>query len=116
MQRIFSALKSVLNGILILSLVGLMLSGLFTSAEQAIAAPISTGGQKLIQQERMDKESQAANNRAQEYEAQIEAEKDPDKIYEENLKTYESSHPGENAINRTIEGAEKLVEKVTGKE
>ena len=116
MQRIFSALKIVLNGILVLSLVGLVMSGLFISAEQSIAAPISTGGQKMIQQERMDKESQAANNRAQEYEAQIKAEKDPEKVYEENLKSNESSHPGENAINRTIEGAEKLVKKVTGKE
>jgi hypothetical protein len=114
MQRIFSALKQALGNLLILVLVGLLVSSLFVFAPTAMAAaPISTGGQKLIQQETLDKESQAAN-REQAYEEQVEAEKDPDKVYEKNLKSYKSSHPGANPIEKTVEGAEKLVEKVTG--
>jgi sensor histidine kinase regulating citrate/malate metabolism len=115
MQRIFSAFKQALNNLLILFSVGLLVSSLFIFAPASMAAaPISTEGQKLIQQEALDKESQAVNNREQAYEEQLEAEKDPDKVYEKNLKSYRASHPSENPIEKTVEGAEKLVEKVTG--
>ncbi len=119
MQAIFSTLnqavrKSILS-LVMLSL--LILSSLFIFVQQpSLAAPISREGQKLIQQENLDKESATADERSKDYEAEIEAAKDPDKVYEENLKSYQESHPGEGLVDKTVEGAEKLVDKVTGKD
>lgn len=119
MQRIFSSLgRKFRKSILIVGMLSLIaLSGLFIFVEQpSLAAPISTGGQKLIQQEKMDKESEAANLRQQDYEEQLKAAKDPDKVYEENLKAYKEENPGPGLVDKAVEGAEKLVDKVTGKE
>jgi len=120
MLQIFSTLNQVFRkSLLILGILSLsIVSSLFISLEQpSLASPISEGGQKLIQQEKMDKESQAVEEeRSEAYEEEVEAAKDPDKVYEKNLKTYEKSHPQENVIEKTAEGAQKLIEKVTGKE
>lgn len=119
MQRIFSVLgQAFRKSILILAMLSLIsLSSLFIFVEQpSLAAPISTEGQKLIQQEKMDKESETANLRQQEYEEEVEAEKDPEKVYEKNLKAYEESNPDEGIIQKAVEGTKGLIEKVTGKE
>ena len=118
MQRFLSALGQFRKTILIVGTISLLtLSGLFIFVEQpSLAAPVSAGGEKLIQQEKQDKESQAANLRQQSYEEQVNASKDIDKVYEENLKTYEKENPGEGLIEKTVEATEKLVDKVTGKE
>ncbi len=119
MQRIFSTLKQAFRkSILILAMLSLLtLSSLFVFAEQpSLAAPISTEGQKLIQQENLDKQSQLADEHSEAYEEEVEAEKNPDKVYRENLKAEKKSNPGEGLVQKTIEGAGKLVDKVTGKE
>lgn len=119
MQRFLSALGQFRKTVLILGTISLIaLSGLFIFVEQptSLAAPVSAGGEKLIQQEKQDKESQAANLRQQSYEEQVKASGDIDKVYEENLKTYEKENPGEGLIEKTVEATEKLVDKVTGKE
>jgi multidrug efflux pump subunit AcrB len=119
MQRIFSALKSGFRqSLLILSLLSLIaLSSLFISVEPSQAAPMSSEGQKLIQQESMDKASQATGDkRSQAYEEQVQAAKDIDKVYEDNAKVYKGSQPAENLIEKTKEGAQKLVDKATAKE
>lgn len=117
MQRFLSALGQFCKTILILGTISLItLSGLFVFVEQpSLAAPVSAGGEKLIQQEQQDKESEAANLREQNYEEQVKASGNIDKVYEKNLKTYEKENPGEGLIEKTVEGAEKLVDKVTGK-
>jgi hypothetical protein len=63
------------------------------------AAPISTEGQKLIQQENLDKQSQAEEH-SEAYEAEVEAEKNPDKVYKENLKTSKEPYPGEGLVQK----------------
>lgn len=124
MQRLFTAFKqSLCKKILVIGIFGLsILSSLFIFAQQPslAAAPISTEGQKLIQQEQRSKDSQAANEagdagRERAYEEQIQAAKDPDKVFENNLKEYNASHP-ENLIEKTVEGAKQAVDKVTGKD
>lgn len=111
MQPMFSALKQAIRkSILVLGLISLLsFPGLFMT--QPIAA---TPNQKLIQQDKMEKESQVANQREQEYEEQIKAAKDPEKVYEENLKEERKANPGEGIVQKTVEGAEKIVDKVTG--
>jgi hypothetical protein len=119
MQRIFSTLKQAFGQkILILGMLSLsMLSGLFIFVQQpSLAAPISTEGQKLIQQEKLDRQSQEADKRSDAYEEQVKAAKDPDKVYEENVKAYKGTLPGENLVDKTVQGAEKLVDKVKGKD
>ena len=117
MQQIFSTLKQgfgkSLFSLAMLSLI--ILSSLFIFVQPSIAAPISTEGRKLIQQENMDKESLEADKRSQAYEQQVKAAQDPEKVYEENLKAYQNEHP-EDLVTKTVQGAEKLVDKVTGKE
>ena len=112
MQRMFSALKQAIHqSILILGLISLLsFPGLFMTQPTLAATP----NQKLIQQDKMEKESQTANQREQEYEEQIKAAKDPDKVYEENLKEERKANPGEGIVQKTVEGAEKIVDKVTG--
>lgn len=114
MQRIFSSIKQVVRkSILIFSMLALLsLSGLFiVSAQPSLAA---TPNQKIAQQRTIDKDSQSADNEKA-YEEQIEAEKNPEKVYEENVKEYKAENPGEGLVEKTVEGAEKLVDKVTGK-
>ena len=117
MQRIFISLKQVLHrSILLLAMIGLlMLSGLSITQPSYAATP----NQKLTQFDKMEKQSQAgnqtANQREDAYEEQVEAAKDPDKVYEENLKEFKESHPGENIVEKAVEGAKDAVEKVTGK-
>ena len=118
MQRIFSVLgQAFRKSILTLAMLSLIsLSSLFIFvAQPSVAAPVSTEGQKLIQQDKMDKESETANLRQQDYEEEVEAEKDPEKVYEQNLKAYKKSNPDEGIVEKTVEGAKELVEKVTGK-
>ena len=119
MQRILSAIgQAFRKSILILVMLSLFaLSSLFIFAEQpSLAAPISPQGQKLIQQEKMDRESETANLREQNYEEQVEAAKNPDKAYEENLKAYKKANPDEGLLERTVEGTKDLVNKVTAKD
>lgn len=112
MQRMFSVLKqAVRKSVLVLGLI-MLVSGLFIS-QPSLAA---TSNQKLIQQQNREQESQDANQREQAYEQQVEAAKDPDKVYEENLKEERRENPGEGVVQKTVEGAEKLVDKVTGKD
>lgn len=112
MQQI---LATFLRKILVVLLVGFIT----TSSVFAISSAPSfaaTPNQKLIDQENLDKQSQSVNDREQAYEEQLEAEKDPDKVFSDNLKEYRKENPGENIIEKAVEGAEKAVEKVTGKQ
>lgn len=117
MQRIFTNLKQVLHrSILLLAMISLlMLSGLVITQPSYAATP----NQKLTQFEKMDKQSQAGNQTASQreeaYEEQIQAAKDPDKVYEENVKEFKQAHPGENIVEKAVEGAKEAVEKVTAK-
>jgi hypothetical protein len=123
MQRIFTSLKQTFSKKLLtlLTLSLCILSSLFIFIQQpSLAASVSTGGQKLIQQEKMDKQSQAANlnnqaseSREEAYEDQVEAAKDPDKVYEENLKEFKKANPDEGIVQKAVEGAKEAVEKVT---
>lgn len=115
MQRISSILGQAFRQILVVLLVGFIsLSGLFIASDRPSFA--ATPNQKLVQQENMDKQSQTASDREQAYEEQLEAAKDPDKVFSENLKEYRKENPGENVLEKAAEGAEKIVEKVTGKD
>lgn len=117
MQRIFATLKQALgNSFMILSVLSLsIVSSLFIFfTSPSLAAPISTEGQKLIQQEELDKNSQkAAEDRTYSYEEQLKAAKDPDKVYERNAKAYTDSHPDENLVEGAAKGAKKLIKDVT---
>jgi hypothetical protein len=116
MQRIFANMKHALgNSFLILGILSLsIVSSLFIFfTSPSLAAPVSTEGQKLIQQEKLDKDSQkAVEDRSYSYEEQVEAAKDPDKVYEKNAKAYQESHPGENLVEEAAEGAQKLIKNV----
>lgn len=123
MQRIFTSLKQTFSKKLLtlLTLSLSILSSLFIFIQQpSLAASVSTEGKKLIEQEILDKHSTAANlkNQASEsredaYEEQVEAAKDPDKVYEENLKEIRKANPDEGLIEKAVEGAKEAVEKVT---
>jgi len=114
MQRILSVLGQAFRQVLVILLIGFIsLSSLFVVSSQASFA--ATPNQKLIQQETLDKQSQTASEREQAYEEQIKASEDPDKVFSENLKEYRKENPGENVIEKAVEGAEKVVDKVTGK-
>ena len=123
MQGLFSAIKQVLRQkILVIGMLSLsILSSLFIFVQlPSLAAPISSEGQKLIEQEQRSKASQANNeagssSRERAYEEQVEAAKDPDKVYEKNAKVYNQAHP-ENILEKTVEGAKQAIEKVTGQE
>lgn len=106
-------LATFFRKILVILLVGFISISSFTISSQPSFA--ATPNQKLIQQENLDQQSQSVSDREQAYEEQIEAEKNPDKVFEENLKEYRKENPGENIIEKAVEGAEKAVEKVTGK-
>lgn len=118
MQRIFDSFKQTFRqSFLILGLVSLILSSVLVfTAQPSFAAPLGSEGRKLTQFENMDKSSQPINSREQAYEEQVKAAENPDKVYEENLKEYQEEHPGENIVQKAVEGAEKLVDKAAGKE
>ncbi|WP_009631645.1 hypothetical protein [Synechocystis sp. PCC 7509] len=106
-------LATFLRKIVVILLVGFIsISSFAISSAPSFAA---TPNQKLIQQENLDKPSQSVSDREQAYEEQLEAEKNPDKVFSENLKEYKKENPGEGIIEKAVEGAEKAVEKVTGK-
>ena len=112
MQPMFLTIKQVFRkSILVLGVIGLLMSSIFITQPSYAVTP----NQKLIQYDNMEMESQAAENE-KEYEEQIEAEKDIDKVYEENLKEERKENPGEGIVEKTVQGAGKLVDKVTGKE
>ncbi len=116
MHQIFASVKQVFQrSILLVAVVGLLISSLlFTQPSYA-----ATQNQKLTEFEKMDKQSaaaeQTAGEREQEYEAQVKAAKDPDKVYEENVKEYKQANPDEGLVEKAVEKTEELVNKVTGK-
>ena len=115
MQRILSVLVQAFRQVLVILLIGFIgLSSLFVVSDRPSFA--ATPNQKLIQQENLDKQSQNVSEREQAYEEQIKAAEDPDKVFSENLKEYRKENPGENVIEKAVEGAEKIVDKVTGKD
>ncbi len=108
-------LASFLKKIVVTLLVGFIsIFSLFAISSQPSFA--ATPNQKLIQQENLDKQSQSVNTREQAYEEQIKAEKNLDKVFSENLKEYRKENPEEGVIEKVVEGAEKVVDKVTGKD
>ena len=112
MQPMFLTIKQVFRkSILVLGVIGLLMSSIFITQPSYAATP----NQKLIQYDNMEMESQAADQERA-YEEQIEAEKDIDKVYEENLKEERKENPDEGIVEKTVQGAGKLVDKVTGKE
>ena len=112
MQAMFVTIKQAFRkSILVLGVIGLLMSSIFITQPSYAA----TSNQKLIQYDNMEMESQAADNE-KEYEEQLEAEKNIDKVYEENLKAERKENPGEGIVEKTVQGAGKLVDKVTGKE
>lgn len=123
MQWLLSTFKQALRKkILVISMLSLsILSSFFVFVQQpSLATPVSIEGRKLAEQEQRSKASQAANkagetSRELDYDAQVEAAKNPDKVYEENVKEYNEAHP-ENIVEKTVEGAKQVIEKVTGKE
>lgn len=119
MQQILKSVKQAFRKSILILAIGLIsLSSLFIFATQPSLA--ATPNQKLtptqrpIQQKAVNIDSQ--NSREQAYEEQVKAAEDPDKVYEENLKEYKKENPDEGLVEKTVEGAEKLVDKVTGKE
>ena len=112
MQPMFLTIKQAFRkSILVLGVIGLLMSSIFITQPSYAATP----NQKLIQYDNMEMESQAAENE-KEYEEQLEAEKNIDKVYEENLKVERKQNSGEGIVEKTVQGAGKLVDKVTGKE
>ena len=115
MQGIFTTFKRNLHRkVLLLAAIALLLvSGLFVCEPSYAATP----NQKLIQQEQMDKASQVGTvdveQRERAYEQQVEASKDIDKTYEDNLKEFKKSHPDANIVEKAVEGAKEAVENVT---
>jgi Na+-transporting NADH:ubiquinone oxidoreductase subunit NqrC len=115
MQRVFANFKqNIRRQVLLLAAIALLLvSGLFISQPSYAATP----NQKLIQQEQLDKASQVGTvdveQRERAYEEQVEASKDIDKTYEDNLKDFKKSHPEENIVTKAVEGAKEAVDKVT---
>lgn len=128
MQRILSALGQAFSksSLLISTLTLIVLSSLFVFAQQpSLAAQVSPAeSQKLTQQERADKASQAANQsqqnsdvpslREQAYEEELKAEANPIKKYQENLKAERRANPDEGVVQKTVEKAQGLVDKITG--
>lgn len=114
MQQIFSVLKQALHrSILLLAIVSLLsLSGLSISLPSYAA----TANQKLTQLDKMDRNSQNANQREQAYEEQIQASKNPDKVYENNLKEFAKNNPNSDVVKNAVGEAKEILDKVTGKE
>lgn len=116
MHQIFASLKQVFHrSILLVAMLGLLISSLFFTQPSYAA----TQNQKLTEFDKMEKQSAAAeqntSEREQDYEEQVKAAKDPDKVYEENSKEYKQANPGEGLVEKAVEKTEELVNKVTGK-
>ncbi len=102
-------LTTFLRKLLVILLVGFVsFSSFAVSSQPSFAATPTTSSQENL-------DSQSVSDREQAYEEQLEAEKDPDKVFAENLKEYRKENPGENIIEKAVEGVEKVTDKVTGK-
>ena len=100
-------LATFLRKVLVILLVGFISLSSFAVSSQPSFAATST-------MQEMDSE-QSVSDREQAYEEQIKAEKNPEKVFEENLKEFRKENPGENIIEKAVEGVEKVADKVTGK-
>lgn len=114
MHQFFASFKQLFHrSILLLAMLSLLSSLFFTQPSYAATT------QKLTEFEKMDKQSAVvegdAVDREQAYDEQIKAEKDPDKVYRENLKEERQAHPDEGLVEKAVEGAKDVVNKVTGK-
>jgi hypothetical protein len=109
MQRIFSVIgQAFRQSILILGAIGLLsLSSLFMfSPSSSLAAAFTDKSPAL--EKRMDTgmNSQATENRADAYEKAVEAIDDPnglEKVYEENLESYEEKNPAPGPLKEVKE-------------
>ncbi len=97
-----------LRKVLVILLVGFISLSSFAVSSQPSFAATST-------MQEMDSQSQSVSDREQAYEEQLKAEKNMDKVFEENAKEYRKENPEENIIEKAVEGVEKLADKVTGK-
>ncbi|MBA2749564.1 MAG: hypothetical protein H0U45_12710 [Tatlockia sp.] len=95
------------------TIVVLLVGFISTCSLFAISSQPSFAATSTMQE--MHSQSQSVSDREQAYEEQIEAEKNPEKVFAENLKEYRKENPGEGLIEKTIEGVEKVADKVTGK-
>ncbi|PSB35050.1 hypothetical protein [Chlorogloea sp. CCALA 695] len=100
-------LATFLRKVLVILLVSFISLSSFAVSSQPSFAATST-------MQEMDSE-QSVSDREQAYEEQIKAEKNLDKVFEENVKEYRKENPEEGIIEKTIEGVEKVADKVTGK-
>jgi len=100
-------LATFLRKVLVILLVGFISLSSFAVSSQPSFAATST-------MQEMDSE-QSVSDREQAYEEQIKAEKNPEKVFEENLKEFKKENPGENIIEKAVGGVEKVADKVTGK-
>ena len=100
-------LATFLRKVLVILLVSFISLSSFAVSSQPSFAATST------MQEMNSEES--VSDREQAYEEQIKAEKNPEKVFEENLKEFRKENPGENIIEKAVEGVEKVADKVTGK-
>jgi hypothetical protein len=91
-----------------------LLVGLISIFSFAIGSQPSFAATSTMQE--MDKPSQSVSDRERAYEEQLEAEKNPDKVFEENVKEYRKENPGEGIVEKAVEGVEKVADKVTGKD
>ena len=100
-------LATFLRKVLVILLVGFISLFSFAVSSQPSFAATST-------MQEMDSE-ESVSDREQAYEEQLKAEKNMDKVFEENAKEYRKENPDENIIEKAVEGVEKLADKVTGK-
>lgn len=91
----------------------ILLVGLISISSFAVSSQPSFAASSTMQE--MDSQSESISDRERAYEEQLEAEKDPDKVFAENIKEYNKENPGENIIEKAVEGVEKVADKVTGK-
>ncbi len=101
-------LATFLRKVLVILLVSFISIFSFAISSQPSFAATST-------MQEMDSQSQSVSDREQAYEEQLEAEKNLDKVFAENVKEYRKENPDENIIEKAVEGVEKLADKVTGK-
>lgn len=100
-------LATFLRKVLVILLVGFISLSSFAVSSRPSFAATST-------MQKMDSE-ESVSDREQAYEEQLKAEKNLDKVFEENAKEYRKENPEENIIEKAVEGVEKLADKVTGK-
>ena len=100
-------LATFLRKVLVILLVGFISLSSFAVSSQPSFAATST-------MQEMDSE-ESVSDRERAYEEQLEAEKNPEKVFEVILKEFRKENPGENIIEKAVEGVEKVADKVTGK-